>query len=342
MPEFGSETDAIDVVKAFPEQVKGRTCKYLHYKRDAAHTSIDGISSKVLITGPSPGGLGAESAISLAHGAPSTIILVGRSAEKCLPTISAIKAINALTEVKFVEAEISSLKSVRKAAHSILEDKSIPSIDVIINNAGVMAIPLARNENGYEMHFACNHLGHFLLTSSLIPKLTPRTGRVVNVSSSGNLYSPVNWDDVHFRGENSYKPFSGYSQSKSAQILFSVALRKRGIKSYALHPGSIGTHLGVHLTPELMEDVTQTIFGLSLEEALKSEEYAKLKTLQQGCATQLVAALDPALDEQDDVFLSDCKPTHKPTLVHARALDEKDAERMWTLSEDLVGESFDF
>ncbi|KAH8820200.1 short-chain dehydrogenase [Xylogone sp. PMI_703] len=317
MSQFGFETNAIDVVKAFPDQVKGRTC-------------------------PSPGGLGAETAISLAHGAPKSIILIGRNAEKCRPTVDSVHAIDASIDVKVFQAELSSLKSVRKAARAILDDKSISTIDVIINNAGIMAVPLARNENGYEMHFAANHLGHFLLTNLLMPKLTPQTGRVVNVASSGNLYSGVNWDDVHFRGEGSYKPMRGYSQSKTANILFSVALKKRGIKSYAVHPGSIQTPLVAHLDLEMAEDITQTVYGITLQEAMASPEYAKSKTLQQGCATQLVAALDPSLEEQDGVFLNDCCPSTSPLAVKPWSLDEKDAERMWMLSEELVGESFEF
>lgn len=280
--------------------------------------------------------------MSLAHGAPANIILIGRNAAKCQETVGKVQEIDASINVTVVQAELSSLRSVRKAARMILDDESVPTIDAIINNADIMAVPLTRNENGYEMHFAANHLGHFLLTNLLIAKFTPYTGRVVNVSTAGNMYSGVNWNDVHFRGEDSYKPMRGYSQSKTANILFSVALKKRGIKSYAIHPGSIYTNLGFHLTQEMAEDITQTVLGMSLQEARASREHAKTKTLQQGCATQIVAALDHSLEEQDGVFLADCRPSTSPLAVKPWSLDEKDAERMWTLSEELVGEAFDF
>lgn len=92
----------------------------------------------------------------------------------------------------------------------------------------------------------------------------------------------------------------------------------------------------------MAEDITQTVFGMSLQEARASREHAKTKTLQQGCATQIVAALDHSLEEQDGVFLADCRPSTSPLPVKPWSLDEKDAERMWTLSEELVGEAFDF
>jgi NAD(P)-dependent dehydrogenase (short-subunit alcohol dehydrogenase family) len=296
-----------------------------------------------MITGPSSGGLGAETAISLAHGAPATLILIGRNAEKCNAVVDAVKAINSSIIVKFIQAEFSSLQSVRRTAVAILSDQSIPKIDAIINNAGVMAIPLARNENDYEMHFAANHLGHFLLTNLLIAKLTPSMGRIVNVSSAGNIYSGVNWDDIHFRREGSYTPMRGYSQSKTANILFSVALKNRGFAAYAVHPGTIQTtHLGVHIDLEMAEDITRTMYGLSLNEAMASPDHTKPKTLQQGCATQLVAALDPSLERQDGVFLTDCQPSTSPLVVSQWSLDEGDAERMWEISEGLVGEAFSF
>jgi NAD(P)-dependent dehydrogenase (short-subunit alcohol dehydrogenase family) len=294
-------------------------------------------SQLVLIIGPSPGGLGAETAISLAHGAPKAIILAGRSAEKCQPTVNAVKGVDSSINVKFVEIELASFRSVRKAARSILEDSSITTIDVIINNAGVMAITLTRNENDYEMHFAANHLGHFLLSNLLVPRLTKGTSRIINVSSSGNRYSGVNWSDVHC----AYKRMGGYSQSKAAQILFLVALLKRGVRSYAVHPGSAQTNLGVHLDLETAEDVCRVMFNKTLAEAQADPISAKNKTTQQCAATQVVAALDPSLGEQEVMFLNDCQPSTDPLWVLAAALDEKDAERMWTLSEQLVGETFD-
>lgn len=131
----------------------------------------------------------------------------------------------------------------------------------------------------------------------------------------------------------------GYSQSKTANILFSAALKKRGVRSYAVHPGSIQTSLGRHIDLDMAEDIT--IWRISLQGAMAMPEHAQSKTLQQGCATQIVAALDPGLENQEGVFLGDCRPSTDALVVKSWSLDEKGAERTWTLSKDLVGEAFD-
>lgn len=252
-------------------------------------------------------------------------------------TVDKIKQVNLAVRVKFVEAELSSVKSIRKAAQTILDDTSIPVIHTIINNAGIMVPPYSVTEDGFESQFATNHLSHFLLVNKLVPKLVAAgSSRVINVSSVGNKYSGMNWDDVHFK--TTYTPQKGYSQSKTAQILFSVSLNKKlvskGVRSFALDPGSVQTGLAKYISLEIAEDMAQKIAGKSLEEAKASRR----KTVPQGCATTLVAALDPALG--DGVYLADCKITSDPACVSAWALDEEEAERCWTLSEECVGERF--
>jgi NAD(P)-dependent dehydrogenase (short-subunit alcohol dehydrogenase family) len=291
----------------------------------------------VLITVPSPGGIGAETALSLAAASPSTLILVGRSAAKGQPTVDKIKQANPLVKVKFVEAELSSMESIRKAAQEILDDTSIPAIHTIINNAGIMVPPYAETEDGFESQFATNHLSHFLLVNKLMPKLLAAgNARVVNVSSVGNKYSGMNWDDIHFK--KSYTPQRGYSQSKTAQILFAVSLNKklasRGVRAFALDPGSVQTGLAKYISLEIAKDMAQKIAGVSLEEA----RAARGKTVPQGCATTLVAALDPTLG--DGVYLADCEITIDPARINPWALDEDNADRCWNMSEECVGEKF--
>lgn len=229
------------------------------------------------------------------------------------------------------------MQSVRKAAQCILNDDGIPFINIIINNAGIMVPPYAQTEDGFESQFATNHLSHFLLVNKLMPKLLAAgNARVVNVSSVGNKYSGMNWEDIHFK--TTYTPQRAYSQSKTAQILFSVSLNKKlaskGVRSFALDPGSVETGLSKYISLDIAEDMAQKIAGKSLVEARASRR----KTVSQGSATTLVAALDPALGH--GVYLADCKITSDPACVNAWALDEGDAERCWTLSEECVGEAF--
>lgn len=264
------------------------------------------------------------------------------------PTIHAIRAVNASVPVKFFEADLSILSSVRQAAHAILADKSIPVIDVIVNNAAVMACPFELTAEGNEMQLAAGYLGHFVLTNRLMPKLQASTTqpRVINLSSTSNKAGGIRWADPNFSEAGAYKPFSAYAQTKTANILFSVALNQRyhgqgdGFRSFALHPGSISTNLQKFMTSELREEAIQQVFGTSVPDHSLTR-----KTLQQGCSTTLRAALDPTLDIQGEggnggVFLSDCQPTIDPDCIAPWALDAASAQRFWAWSEGLVGEKF--
>ncbi len=137
--------------------------------------------------------------------------------------------------VVVVQCDLASLASVRAAAKEVLADASIPHIDVLINNAGIMACPYALTVDGVESQFATCHLGHFLLTALLWPKA--KGGRVVNVSSAGHRFFKGSFDDYNFEREK-YAPFAGYGNGKAANVLFSVALAQRGVASYSLMPGS--------------------------------------------------------------------------------------------------------
>jgi NAD(P)-dependent dehydrogenase (short-subunit alcohol dehydrogenase family) len=195
-----------------------------------------------LITGPSIESIGSETAITLAQGSPSTLLLLGRDAKKIQPVIDEIKKIDGGITSTFVEVHLDSLASVRKAAQQILDDTSILKIDIIINNAGVMATPYSKSEDGIETQFAINHVSHFLLTNLLMPKLlAAQSPRVVNVSSFGNVLADIR-EDLGFSGGKAYNPFVAYGQSKTANVLFAVGLNERleikGLKAFAVDPGS--------------------------------------------------------------------------------------------------------
>lgn len=198
----------------------------------------------VLITGPSKGGIGAETASTLACESPELILLLGRSQEKIQPCIDDIHAASSSVKVQFIKVELDSLASVRAAAQQIVDDPEIKKIDVVINNAGIMACPYGTTVDGFERQFGTNHLSHFLLTNLLTPKLLaagPRS-RVVNVSSWGHKFFAVDFEDPGFSEGKTYDPVVAYGQAKIANILFSVSLNeklgRKGLHSYALHPGS--------------------------------------------------------------------------------------------------------
>lgn len=256
--------------------------------------------------------------------------------------------------MKFVDADLASNASVRKAAQQINADAEVSQLDVVINNAAVMACPFALTADGNELQLAADHLGHFLLTNLLMPKILKAgasiddpaalgRGRIVNVSSSGNKYAGIRWSDPNFTAVGSYTPYEAYGQAKTANVLFTLGLNARvadrGLHAYALHPGSIRTNLQAHMTAEIAADAAERIFGGV--EAAKSA--ARPKTLQQGCATTLRAALDPELPRREGVWLADCELADgDATFVAPWALDLADAERCWGWSEELVGEKFEY
>lgn len=197
-----------------------------------------------MITGPSWESIGSETAFTLARGSPAALIFLGRDISKIQPVIDEVHKINTVTATKFFEVHLDSLASVRKVAKQIVDDQEIPHIDVLINNAGIMACPYAKTEDGIERQFATNHVGHFLLTNLIMPKLLAAkpNPRVVNVSSYGNVLSDV-LEDPNFNGDGKdYSPFVAYGQSKTANVLFAVGLnerlKKKGLKAFALDPGS--------------------------------------------------------------------------------------------------------
>ena len=178
-PQFSFHSNGIDVVKAFGSQVNNKT---------------------FLVTGPSASSIGAETAISLAHGGPSTLFLASRSPAKVAPVIKQIQKISPGTRCEFVQLDLGSQKSVRAAAEQVKNRLGNGvKLDVVINNAAVMAIEkFEKTEDGVEKQFGTNHLGHFLLTNLLIPA---GVKRVVNVTSTAyesfgdGKFSP---EDVNF------------------------------------------------------------------------------------------------------------------------------------------------
>jgi NAD(P)-dependent dehydrogenase (short-subunit alcohol dehydrogenase family) len=205
-------------------------------------------------------------------------------------------------------------------------------IDLLVNNAGVMATPFGRTKDGFETQFGTNHLGHFLLTVRLLPAIRCAApgARIVNVSSAGHRASDIDWDDPNYE-HRAYDKWEAYGQSKTANILFAVELERRlgadGIHAYAVHPGMIATRLGRHLDRSDYE---------TLKERARRSPAGGLpgyKSLAEGAATTIYAATSPDLAGTGGVYLADeaISDEHAPW-----ALDRDNARRLWELSERLL------
>lgn len=257
-----------------------------------------------MITGTSAGGLGAQTAIEIAAASPATIVLLARSLAKVQPVIDTIAKRSPNTKAIFVSIELDSQASVRKAADEI--NSQVDKIDLLINNAGIMAVPFRLTSDGLESQFATNHIGHFLLTKLLMPRILAagKDARVVNLTSDGYSIGPFRPTDYNFSNGSAYDPLSGYGQSKTANILFTKSLAQRGITSFAVHPGVIfGTNLSAG-----MED--QSVFD-SLDEITRKNtghgfKMGQPKSIEQGVATTLVAALDPNIVGESGSYMVDC------------------------------------
>ncbi|TGO72646.1 hypothetical protein BELL_0432g00060 [Botrytis elliptica] len=302
MASFDINTTGDDVLKHFSKYAEGKT---------------------FVITGPSENGIGAESAITLASVKPQKIILVGRTESKVISVIEAIRKINPDIEVSFVEIDLLNNKSVRQAAEKIkiLTDK----IDVLINNAGVMAVKhYATSVDGVESQFAANYL--------------------VQVGSLGYQLGETNIEDINFKDGETYNPWVAYGQAKTAMILFNLALDKRlkqkGVTALICHPG-------VTLESKLLvnSSVDNDSFADAYVLAIKRNDGNPLPpqnmvTLKQAAGVVLFTALNPSLTDSTEAAPAFIVENEIYTETKDYALNKETAEGLWKLSEKLVGETF--
>jgi len=216
--------------------------------------------------------------------------------------------------------------------------------DVVIANAGVMATPFGQTSDGFETQFGTNHLGHFVLINRIAP-LIRKGGRVVNLSSSGHRFANVDLEDPGFE-RTPYAPFVAYGRSKTANILFAVAIDRRhradGIRATAVHPGGIQTELGRHLDHGAIQGMIER-----MNKQLADEQW---KSIPQGAATSVWAAAVAAPDEIGARYCENCRVGHVVADnvgiisvsegVRAYALHPKNADALWKKSEQMVGETF--
>lgn len=214
-------------------------------------------------------------------------------------------------------------------------------LDILINNAAVMASPERRVGPGWESQFATNHLGHFALANLLWPALAAGGGaRVISLSSTGHKLSPIRFQDINF--DAGYDKWRAYGQAKTANALFAVRLdalgRDSGVRAFAVHPGGIMTELQRHLPREEM------IAAGWMDEQGKVD--ARFKSPAQGAATSVWAATSPELEGMGGVYCEDCdiaepsvpgSPEARIGGVDAHAVDQADAVRLWMLSAEMTG-----
>jgi NAD(P)-dependent dehydrogenase (short-subunit alcohol dehydrogenase family) len=240
--------------------------------------------------------------------------------------------------------DLADLASVRAFADTVLARES--RLDLLINNAGIMTCPEARVGNDWESQFAINHLGHFVLTTKLLPiLLAAGSSRVICLSSSAHNMSGIRWHDIHFNNNN-YEKWTAYGQSKTANALFALALDMKfsdqGLRAFSVHPGVIRTPLQRHLPHEELQAM-----GWEDENGEVSERMlAMYKTPSQGCATTLWAATSDQLSDVGGLYCEDCDIANlagdKPSSfrdVSPHAVNEDEAERLWQVTEAMLADA---
>lgn len=314
---------------------------------DEVLSGINLRGKRILVTGVSAG-LGVETARALAaHGAD--VVGAARDLKKAERATAQVRRDTAAAGGSFelIALDLASLKSVRACADELLAKGQF--LDAIIANAGVMATPFGHTADGFETQFGTNHLGHFVLVNRLAP-LIRAGGRFISLSSGGHRISDVSLDDPNFE-KSEYDPLVAYGRSKTANILFAVAFdhrhRSRGVRAAAVHPGVIKTELGRHMTPAQLQAL---IDRASQQPDPKGEGAFKWKTLEQGAATSVWAAVVSPADEIGGRYCANCQVGHvvpddgiitaTGQGVRAYAVDAERAEALWKKSEELVGESF--
>jgi NAD(P)-dependent dehydrogenase (short-subunit alcohol dehydrogenase family) len=289
---------------------------------------IDLTGRRVIVTGGASG-IGIETARALA-GAGAELTLAVRNLEAGERIAEDIIATTGNKQVLVAELDLADQASVRA-----LTGAWEGPLHILVGNAGVMASPEAHTPEGWELQFATNHLGHFALATGLHGALAAAGGaRVVSVSSSGHLVSPIVFEDIHFR-ERPYDAWSAYGQSKTANILFAVEATRRwagdGITVNALMPGGIRTNLQRYVSDEDIERARARAGGGG----------ARWKTPEQGAATSVLVAASPLLDGVGGRYFEDCNEAepNQPGTRHGvapYALDPEAAQRLWQVSVEML------
>lgn len=296
------------------------------------------LTGKVAVVTGGNTGIGLETTKALAI-AGATVIVPARDTEKAKRNLEGI-----------LNVELESMDLMNPGSIDAFATKFLASgrpLHLLVNNAGIMWVPLRRDSRGIESQLATNYLAQFHLTAKLWPALVKAKGaRVVNVSSQGHQFAPFNFDDPNFH-KREYETLQAYGQSKTASNLFTLELdiraQKHHVRAYSLHPGSIaGTELGREASLELF----QQMGFFDKDGNILPEIAASLKTIPQGAATSVWCATSPLLNNTGGVYCEDAdiaelaSETGITNGVKHYSLDENNAVRLWKLSEEMSGITF--
>lgn len=314
-PGFGAKSTAADVIKG-----------------------ID-LRGKIAIITGGHSGIGQETTRVFSE-AGATVIALARDIAKAQKNLSGI------ANVELEEMDLANPVSIDAFANKFIA--SGRPIHFLINNAGIMWVPLRKDNRGYESQLATNHLGHFQLTTRLWLALKKANGaRVINLSSYGHHYAPFNFEDPNF-DHREYQTLLGYGQSKTATNLFSVELDNRAkqfnVRAYSVHPGSVG---GTDLAREADMELFKQMGILDETGNIRPEVAATLKTIPEGAATTVWCATSALLSDLGGVYCEDVNiaelDIEKKSAGHGvlpYSLDESTAKKLWKLSETMTAVEF--
>jgi NAD(P)-dependent dehydrogenase (short-subunit alcohol dehydrogenase family) len=295
---------------------------------------------ETIVTGGSSG-IGIETARALAK-AGARVVIGARDLPKAEEVAKKLRDETKNAKIEVEKLELDSLASVNDFVKRYLAKKR--PLNILINNAGIMACPLTYTVDGFESQFGTNHMGHFALTVGLLPalkeaaKLTGKKSRVVNLSSIAHARSDIDLNDINFK-KRDYDPWVAYGQSKTANILFSVELTRlyasEGIVSNAVMPGGILTGLQKHMTRE--EQIKR---GWIDENGKVNEQF---KSIEQGASTSIWAAVDSELEGVGGAYLEDCQiaKLSTPAVIFKEyvghtdyAMNKQNATKLWEISKN--------
>jgi NAD(P)-dependent dehydrogenase (short-subunit alcohol dehydrogenase family) len=288
---------------------------------------------RAIVTGASAG-IGVETARALATRGAEVVLAVRDPAASTVTTlITEIEAAGGKAHAAALD--LGDLRSVE--AFAAAEGEA--PLHLLIANAGIMACPLGRTAQGFESQLGVNHLGHFLLTRLLLPALEAAGGaRVVVVSSTGHHWGAFDFEDPNF-DRKAYDPLLAYGASKSANALFALEFdrryRDKGVRAFSLMPGAIHTSLARYMTEEAIAQIGATMEGMT---------NPAWKTVEQGAATSVWAALAPELEGQGGLYLEDCNEALPavPGLnrgIQPWAIDPEAARRVWDWSDAAIAQA---
>ncbi len=296
------------------------------------------LTGKIAIVTGGNTGIGLETTKTLAA-AGALVIVPARDIEK------AKRNLQDTTNVEVEAMDLMDSASIDAFAEKFLSTGR--PLHLLINNAGIMWVPLRRNNSGIESQLATNYLAQFQLTAKLWPALKESGGaRVINVSSQGHQFAPFHFDDPNFL-QRPYETLQAYGQSKTASNLLALELdgrgRKNNVRAYSLHPGSIG---GTELGREAPLELFQQMGFCDAEGNLLPEVAASLKTVAQGAATTIWCATSPLLNTIGGVYCEDgdiaslAADGSTNAGVQSYSLDKDNAKRLWKWSEEITGLHF--